>query len=174
MILAAFWHGLRSSEVPGITANSIDGIHLTVHWLKGSLKTVQPLMSNQDSMFSELIEYAHGMHGNQKLSAPSRTQFWRIVQKHALAAGVSEHLAHPHIPKHTIAMQTIHSAGIENCRQWLGHVSIGQPACIFAPQTQRQRPRYRKRSARALFDCLIYGAFFKRAQKCKIDSVYAG
>ena len=53
-----------------------------------------------------------------------RSQFWRLVRKYAKAAGIPEHKAHPHVLKHSIAMQTIGSAGIENVRQYLGHKSI--------------------------------------------------
>ena len=51
-------------------------------------------------------------------------KFWRLVQKYAKAAGIPEHLRHPHIVKHSIAMQTIKAAGIENVRQHLGHKSM--------------------------------------------------
>lgn len=128
MILVAFWHGLRASEVVGIKANDIGDGYLTVRRLKGSLKTVQPLIEHEDSMFNErsaLLEYLHGIGGNQKVFPIARSTFWRVVQKHALAAGIPKHKAHPHILKHTIAMQSIQSAGIENTRQWLGHKSMG-------------------------------------------------
>jgi site-specific recombinase XerD len=46
------------------------------------------------------------------------------MRQHCNAAGIPAHLAHLHILKHSIAMQTIHSAGIENVRQHLGHKSI--------------------------------------------------
>jgi integrase/recombinase XerD len=127
MILVAFWHGLRASELVAITPNSLRDGHLTVSRLKGSLKTIQPLIGHPDPLFDEkaaLLDYTQGMHANQKLFPVGRTQFWRIVAKHAKAAGVPAHLAHPHALKHTIAMETIVSAGIENTRQWLGHKSI--------------------------------------------------
>jgi site-specific recombinase XerD len=47
----------------------------------------------------------------------SRSQFWRRVERYAKAADIPEHEAHPHVLKHSIAMQTIGSAGIENVRQ---------------------------------------------------------
>lgn len=127
MILVAFWHGLRASELIGLTANSIKDEYLTVKRLKGSLKTVQPLISHPDKLFDErklLFDYTCGMHGNQRLFPVSRISFWRIMRKHCLAAGIPEHKAHPHALKHTIAAQTIEHAGIENTRQWLGHKSI--------------------------------------------------
>ncbi len=127
MILVAFWHGLRASEVIAITPNSLRDGHITMKRLKGSLKTVQPLIEHEDPLLNEkapLIEFARGMHRNQKLFPISRQHFWRIVSKHTRAAGLPKHMGHPHILKHTIAMQSIESAGIENTRQWLGHKSI--------------------------------------------------
>jgi integrase len=127
MILVAFWHGLRASEVVGIKANSIQDGFLTVKRLKGSLKTVQPLISHKDPLLNEkkaLFDYTAGMHGNQKLFPISRSQFWRVMVKHCEAAGIPRHKAHPHSLKHAIAMQSIQLAGIENTRQWLGHKSI--------------------------------------------------
>lgn len=128
MILVAFWHGLRASEVVAITADSLRDGFLTVERLKGSLKTVQPLIRHSNPLFDEkraLIEYARGMQANQRLFPVCRTQFWRIVARHAARAGIPKHLSHPHILKHTIAVKTIKSAGIENTRQWLGHKSLG-------------------------------------------------
>lgn len=127
MILVAFWHGLRASEVVGIKAKDIEDGYITVRRLKGSLKTTQTLISHKDSMFNEqkgLFEFTAEMHGNQRIFPVSRIQFWRIVQKHAKAADLPKHKAHPHALKHTIASQTIAEVGIENCRQWLGHKSI--------------------------------------------------
>lgn len=127
MILVAFWHGLRASELVGIKAKDVEDGYLTVKRLKGSLKTKQPLISHKDSMFDEragLFELLEGMHSNQTLFSVTRGQFWRIVRKHGLAAGLARHKAHPHALKHTIASQTIATAGIENTRQWLGHKSI--------------------------------------------------
>jgi len=127
MILVGFWHGLRASEVVAITAGSIVDRHLTVARLKGSLKTVQPLVAHADPLLDEatgLFEYAAEMHSNQKLFPVSRVQFYRLFHRYALAAGIAARNAHPHILKHSIAMQSIGTAGIENVRQYLGHKSL--------------------------------------------------
>lgn len=127
MILVAYWHGLRASEVTNLTLENLRGNVLTVQRLKGSLKTVQPLIEHPDSLLNEkgaLATYVRGMHTKQKLFPISRKQFWRIVRKHATTAGLPEHLRHPHMLKHSIARATIHEAGIENTRQWLGHKSM--------------------------------------------------
>ena len=53
----------------------------------------------------------------------SRIQFWRLVRRYGAAAALPRHLCHPHTLKHSIAMQSIGKAGIENVRQYLGHKS---------------------------------------------------
>lgn len=127
MILVAFWHGLRATEVVGFTREALSDGFLTVQRLKGSMRTVQALVEHSEPLLSEksaLIEYAAARPFNQPVFDVTRQHFWRIVQRNAKVAGIPAHLAHPHVLKHSIAMQTIHSAGIENVRQHLGHKSI--------------------------------------------------
>lgn len=127
MILVGYSHGLRSSEVIGIMGDDVQDGFLSVCRLKGSNRTVQPLISDGDPLLDErksLIELSRNRGGNQRLFPVTRRTFGRVMARHALAAGIPQHLAHPHILKHTIAMQTIHSAGIENVRQYLGHKSM--------------------------------------------------
>lgn len=127
MIAVGFNHGLRPSEVVAIKADDIRDGYLTVQRLKGSNRTTQPLIASENPLLDEavgLFEYARGMAGNQRLFPITRRQFGRLFEQHARTAGIPRHLAHPHILKHTIAMQTIQSAGIENVRQYLGHKSI--------------------------------------------------
>ncbi|MCU1301949.1 MAG: tyrosine recombinase [Candidatus Sulfotelmatobacter sp.] len=127
MILVGYSHGLRPSEVVAITADAIRDLYIAVHRLKGSMATVQPLIADANPLLDErtgLLEYARKFDGNQKLFPVTRRQFGRIFERCCTVSGIPRHLAHPHILKHTIAMQTIHSAGIENVRQYLGHKSI--------------------------------------------------
>ena len=53
----------------------------------------------------------------------SRSQFWRMIRKHAAEAGIAAHKRRPHVLKHTCGMMSI-KAGIEHARQYLGHKSI--------------------------------------------------
>ncbi|SRR6266851_5733021 len=127
MILVAFWHGLRASEVTGLTRANVRDGHLTVQRLKGSLKTVQPLVSHDDPLLDErraLQVAVADLPARGKVFGISRVQFFRLMQKYCQAAGIPSHKAHPHVLKHTVAMQTIQKAGIENVRQYLGHKSI--------------------------------------------------
>ena len=126
MILVAYWHGLRASEICGLTAGDIEDGHITVQRLKGSLKTTQPLMQHSDELLNEhaLVEFIQGMHSEQRVFSVSRVTFWRRMQQYGRAANIPAHKLHPHSLKHTCAMHYIKPTGIENVRQWLGHKSI--------------------------------------------------
>ena len=100
---------------------------VTVQRLKGSRKTTQPLVKHADPLLNEetgLFEYLAETSFNQRLFPIGRRQFWKLFQRYCEDAGIPKHKRHPHILKHSIAMQTIAKAGIENVRQHLGHVSI--------------------------------------------------
>ena len=127
MILVAYSHGLRASEVVRLQRDAVADGHLTVARLKGSLRTVQPLISDLEPLLDEraaLLAFVTPMRFNQRLFPVTRQHFWRLMQRYAKAAGIPERKRHPHVLKHTVAMQTIHSAGIENVRQYLGHKSM--------------------------------------------------
>jgi site-specific recombinase XerD len=130
MCLVGFWHGLRASEVCGITASDVQDGHLTVARLKGSLKTIQPLIRHGNALLDEATGISEFLAArsfwapNQKIFPITRQHFWRCVRRHAKTAGIPIRKGHPHIFKHSIAMHTIHSAGIENVRRYLGHKSI--------------------------------------------------
>ena len=120
LILTAYSHGLRASEVVNLTDQNIRDGFLTVQRLKGSMRTCQPLVRSADPLYDESpLEKMTG-----RLFPVSRTTFWRIVQRAGRAAGLPQHLLHPHCLKHSIGMHTIKTAGIENVRQYLGHRSM--------------------------------------------------
>lgn len=127
MILVAFSHGLRASEVIGFKRDAVKDGYLTIKRLKGSNRTTQPLIEDADPLFDErsaLERFIAQSKPNEPVFNVSRSTFWRSMQKHAAAAGIPAHKRHPHVLKHTIAQQTIHSAGIEHVREYLGHKSM--------------------------------------------------
>jgi integrase len=127
MVLVAFWHGLRASEVTALTRDNVQDGFITVQRLKGSNKTVQQLFEHDSPLLNEKIaifEFIRNLHGNQKLFPVHRSTFWRLLQKHAKAAGLPAHKRNVKMLKHSIATQTIHTIGIENVRQHLGHKSM--------------------------------------------------
>jgi integrase/recombinase XerD len=127
LLLTTFWHGLRASEATGLRTDQIRDGYLSVQRLKGSLKTRQPLVAHKNPLLDEktaLETLVAGLPAKARLFPISRVQFFRLMQKYGHEAALPQHKNHPHVLKHSIAMQTIKSAGIENVRQYLGHKSI--------------------------------------------------
>jgi len=129
MILVAYNHGLRASEVVTLTSASICDGFITVKRLKGSRSTTHRLFDSEASALTTLA--AEKASEGEPLFNICRQHFWYLVQKHGKTAGIPKHLCHPHIAKHSIAMHTIRSAGIENVRTFLGHVSIASTGCYL-------------------------------------------
>ena len=117
MIHTAYMHGLRASEVVGLTTHNVRDGFVILQRLKGSLKTVQPASK-------VLLDFVSNLEAGAKIFGLTRRQFQRIVHKYGRLAGIAEHKCHPHVLKHSIAMHTIRDAGIENVRQYLGHRSL--------------------------------------------------
>lgn len=139
MILVTYWHGLRASEVIAITADDIRDGFLTVRRLKGSNKTTQPLVRHPETLLNErdpLIAFARKTPGNLPLFKMCREQFFKNFRRHAAASGIPEHLRHPHCLKHSIAMDIVHTAGVENTRIWLGHKNLGSTGEYAKPTEQ--------------------------------------
>lgn len=127
MILVGFSHGLRPSEVVAIKPDDIRDGYLTVQRRKGSNRTTQRLVEHPDPMLSEvpaLIEWAAKSKMGLPIFGIKCRQFQNVVLKHGAPLGIPRHKLTPHKLKHTIAMLSINSAGIENVRQWLGHKSL--------------------------------------------------
>jgi integrase len=127
MLKVAFLHGLRVSELIGLTTKNIQDGYLTVKRLKGSQKTTQPLQCDGIGLFNENVELSDlvlTLKPGDRLFPMTRWGVYKLMKRAGKRAGIPEHKLFPHALKHSIAMQTIHSAGIENVRQWLGHKSI--------------------------------------------------
>jgi integrase/recombinase XerD len=134
MMLMAFSHGLRATEVVSLTADTVRDGFLRVKRLKNSLETIQPLLVHADPLLNEraaVLEFISGMSATERLFPITRQHFWRIVQRHAQAAGLPTHQRHPHMFKHTVAMQLIDTAGLETTRQYLGHRRISSTAAYL-------------------------------------------
>ena len=137
MILIAYRHGLRTEEVCGLKLGDVkDGV-LSVQRLKGSLKTDQPLRHHHgDTPLDEIValrtwlnERAYDgsdvLFRSRKGGALDRTQFFRIFQAIAKAAGLPASKRHPRILKYTLASHLLASnVGLTQVTQILGHRSI--------------------------------------------------
>jgi integrase len=126
-LLVGFSHGLRVSEILSLTPKNVVDGYLVVQRLKGSLRTVQPLVTHTDPILNEkkaLVIYLHGVKPGERLFPISRQYFHRRMIIFGQKVGIPRPLLHPHVLKHSTAMLTIQKAGIENLKAYLGHKSI--------------------------------------------------
>lgn len=127
MLKVGFWHGLRVSELVGLDETNIRDGYIKVQRLKGSLKTVQPYLQHSDPLLdesAELTQLASALKTGERLFPWTDRAVRKLMVRAGQRAGIPRHKLFPHILKHSIAMHTIHRAGIENVRQWLGHKNI--------------------------------------------------
>jgi len=139
MILIAYRHGLRASEVCGIKMADMDlkSGSISIRRLKGSLHTIQPLYQHRGQpLLDETAAIRAWLHKrtadgsdylftSQKGGKLDRTQFFRNFQKVAEAAGLSVEKRHPHVLKHSLASHLVAgNANLALVRQALGHRSI--------------------------------------------------
>jgi integrase/recombinase XerD len=139
MILLAYRHGLRSSEVCLLKLADIDqkAGSISIRRLKGSLQTVQPLYQHRGQpLLDEMAairnwlrkrpaDGSNYLFTSQKGGKLDRTQFFRVFQTIAEIAGLPVEKRHPHVLKHSLASHLV--AGNVNLaliRQALGHRSI--------------------------------------------------
>ena len=140
MILLAYRHGLRASEVCDLKMAEVDlkAGSLSIRRLKGSLHTVQPLHRHKGQPLLDEIAALRSwlrerqpdgsdyVFVSQKGGRLHRSQFFRVVQACAEAAGVASQKRHPHALKHSLASHLV--AGNVNLalvQQCLGHKAIG-------------------------------------------------
>jgi integrase len=139
MVLLAYRHGLRASEVCGLKLTDIDlkAGSVSIRRLKGSLSQVQPLYQHRGQPLLDEIAALRAwlktrpadgsdfLFTSQKGGRIDRTQFFRIFRACAETAGLPLEKRHPHVLKHSLASHLV--AGNVNLaliRQALGHRSI--------------------------------------------------
>lgn len=147
MILVAFTHALRVSEVVGLKPDNIVDGYLIVQRLKGSKRTSQPLFEHTNDLLNErqaVFDLCSKTPRNQKLFKLSRATFWRRMQTYSKTAGLPMHLAHPHSLKHSILSQMIESATIAEVQDWGGHKSMASTGRYLHPTSEKVAAAARK------------------------------
>lgn len=139
MILLAYRHGLRASEVCGLRLADVDlkAGAVTVARLKGSMLTTQPLYAHRGQPLLDepaaLRAWLRDRQGDgsdflftsQKGGRMCRSAFFRVFQAVATAAGLPIRLRHPHTLKHSLASHLVASnVNLALVKQCLGHRSI--------------------------------------------------
>jgi site-specific recombinase XerD len=139
MILLAYRHGLRASEVCGLKLADLDlkTGSISIRRLKGSLHTVQPLYQHRGQplldeaaavrawLRKRVEDGSDYLFTSQKGGKLSRIQFFRNFQRVAEGAGLAIEKRHPHVLKHSLASHLVAgNANLALIRQALGHRSI--------------------------------------------------
>jgi integrase len=139
MVLLAYRHGLRASEVCGLKLADVDlkSGSISIRRLKGSMQTAQPLYPHRGQPLLDEMSALRAwlkerpadgsdfLFTSQKGGKLDRTQFFRVFQSVAETAGLPTDKRHPHVLKHSLASHLV--AGNVNLaliRQALGHRSI--------------------------------------------------
>jgi len=140
MIVVAYKHGLRASEVCNLRLDDIDMKNgsIVVERLKGSLCTTQALTEHRgEPLLNELKALREWLRQrpddgsdylftSQKGGRLDRSQFFRLFKAVASAAGLPAEKQHPHALKHSIASHLVSAnVNLALVRQQLGHKSIG-------------------------------------------------
>ena len=148
MILLAFRHGMRASEVCGLELKDLDlrNNEIVIRRLKGSLRTTQPLadvpgqplLSERRVLRDWLKE--RGEHPSkyvfvsQKSGKLNRSTFYRVFSDAAERAGLPADKRHPHVLKHSLGVALVGAnVNLAVIKQALGHKSIASTAVYTVP-----------------------------------------
>lgn len=152
MILLAYKHGLRASEVCALKLADIDlkARSISIRRLKGSLQAVQPLYTHRGQPLLDEVtalrswlkarpaEGSDSLFVSQKGGRLDRTQFFRVFQAVAKAAGLPAEKRHPHVLKHSLASHLVAcNVNLALVKQALGHRSISS-TMIYVGTTDAQ------------------------------------
>jgi integrase len=140
MIVVAYKHGLRASEVCNLRVGDLDMKNgsVVINRLKGSLRTVQavtehrgePLLNEVKALREWLRERREDgsdfVFNSQKGGRLDRSQVFRLFRAIAAEAGLPREKQHPHCLKHSIASHLVSAnVNLALVKQQLGHKSIG-------------------------------------------------
>jgi len=151
MVLLAFRHGMRASEVCGLELKDLDlrNNEIVIRRLKGSLRTTQPLadvpgqplLSERRVLRDWLKE--RGEHPSryvftsQKSGKLNRSTFYRVFSDAAERAGLPADKRHPHVLKHSLGVALVGAnVNLAVIKQALGHKSIASTAIYTQPSDE--------------------------------------
>ena len=155
MIVVAYKHGMRASEVCNLRLDDIDMKNgsIVVERLKGSLRTTQALTEHRgEPLLNELKALREWLRQrqddgsdylftSQKGGRLDRSQFFRLFREIASEAGVATEKQHPHALKHSIASHLVSAnVNLVLVKRQLGHKSINS-TMRYISTTDKQASR---------------------------------
>jgi type 1 fimbriae regulatory protein FimB len=140
MILVAYKHGMRASEVCNLRLDDVDlkNGNIVIDRLKGSLRTTQAVTEHRGEPLLNELKALHAwlrrrpddgsdyLFTSQKGGRLDRSQFFRLFRTIASEAGLPAEKQHPHVLKHSIASHLVSAnVNLALVKQQLGHKSLG-------------------------------------------------
>lgn len=145
MVLLAFRHGMRPSEVCKLRWSDVDleARTITVRRLKNSLKTTQPLTMDEvialESLDSFDAKKVWVFPSPRLRNAPiDYTTFWRHFKTACKASGVAASKCHPHTLKHACGFALVAAnVNLAVIKAHLGHRSINSTSIYTVPNEEQ-------------------------------------
>lgn len=128
--------GLRVSELVGLPATAVNLRQGTVRVTgKGSKERLVPMGEEAQHWLQRYLDTAHPVLAGKRPSAAlfvgpegaalSRQQFWVLVKRHAVVAGIDPARVSPHGLRHSFATHLLnHGADLRALQMLLGHSSL--------------------------------------------------
>jgi type 1 fimbriae regulatory protein FimE len=151
MILIAYRHGLRTTEVCGLKISDVKNGYLCVQRVKGSMRTLQPLYPHPNEPLLDEVtavqkwlatrpnDSSAFLFTSQKGGGLHRTQFFRLFQTVAKRAGLPTYKRYPSILKHSLAAHLLsENADIALINRLLGHRSMNSTLKYVKATDQQQ------------------------------------
>lgn len=127
IMLVGFSHALRVSEIIALTTEDVKDGFISVHRLKGSMHTIQSLVSNNDPLFDEKTAITAWLRSipSGKLFNITRKRVWQLMKEYGTAAHIPAHKCHPHVLKHTTAKLALNNGmKLDALKKYMGHESL--------------------------------------------------
>ncbi len=138
MLLTAYCHGLRASEICNLRLEDVNLQGGSIHCkrLKGSLESIQALSPHRGNPLLDEVralktwlkvrkdDGSGYLFLSSKGGALTRIQFFRLFQKYAEAAGLPPAKRHPHTLKHALASHLV----AENTNLAIVQIALGHRA----------------------------------------------
>jgi len=140
MLRITFNHGLRVSETLGLTRDNLPSGLLDVQRLKGSKRTIQPLLGGERDALLALAATSTGYFFLPEIKnrESARRQFNRLMRRYGKLANVPEHKCHAHALKHACGRLGYEGGmGIPELQTYLGHVN-GKNTMVYLEATEEQ------------------------------------
>jgi len=143
LLLLAYRHGLRASEVGLLRLSDLDleRARIRIRRLKGSLGGEHPLQPDEVRLLRAWLRRRKDtrpwLFPSRRGTPISRKTLDYLMKRYGAAAGLPPEKRHFHVLKHSIATHLLEAgADVMFVREWLGHANIANTV-VYARLTAR-------------------------------------